>query len=86
MRKYKFPISNKTPIVECKVFEDNSGAIEIAMTHKYCPRIKHLNHKLHHFRDYFNRKEIVVVPVSLVNQRDDYLTKPVTLDVLKKLR
>ena len=35
--------------VHCRVFEDNSGALEIARTPKFRPRTKHLNNKLHHF-------------------------------------
>ena len=38
--------------IHCQVFEDNSGAIEMAQVHKYCPRTKHLNVKLHHFHMY----------------------------------
>jgi hypothetical protein len=35
--------------VMCRVFEDNSGALKMAKVHKYHPRTKHLNVKLHHF-------------------------------------
>ena len=86
MKKYNFLISDKTPRVRCRVFEDNSGAIEIATTHKYRPRTKHLNNKLHHFRDYVMRKEIEILPVRSENQQADYLTKAVTYPVLKHLR
>jgi hypothetical protein len=48
-KKLKFLIQSATPVVHCKVFEDNSGALEIAITHKYRPRTKHLNVKLHHY-------------------------------------
>jgi hypothetical protein len=43
------PVQSTTPQVHIKVFEDNSGALEIATTHKYWLRTKHLNVKLHHF-------------------------------------
>ena len=86
MKKYKFPITNKTPRIKCNVYEDNSGAIELAMTHKYRPRTKHLNNKLHHFRDYISRKEINVEAIDSRNQRADYLTKPVTIETLQYLR
>ena len=52
MRRMKFPISKVTPELHCKVFEDNSGALEMAKNQKYRPRTKHLNVKYHHFRDY----------------------------------
>ena len=86
MKKYKFPISQKTPRVKCRVFEDNSGVIGMTNTHKYRPRTEHLNVKLHHFRDYIMRKEIQVLPIQSKHQRADYLTKPVNIDTLKRLR
>jgi hypothetical protein len=37
-----FPVQMMTPGVHCRVFEDNSGALEMATTHKkYRPRTKH---------------------------------------------
>jgi hypothetical protein len=86
MKRLKFPIRSTTPKVHCKVFEDNSGAMEIAKTHKFRPRTKHLNVKLHHFRDYVTRKEISIHPISTTEQLADYLTKPVNLFILRKLR
>jgi hypothetical protein len=86
MKKLRFPIRSTTPQVHCKVFEDNSGALEIATTHKFRPRTKHLNVKLHHFRDYVTRKEISIHPISTTEQLADYLTKPVNLRTLLKLR
>ena len=44
-------INHATPKIKCKVFEDNSGALEMAKEYKYRPRTKHLNNRLHHFRD-----------------------------------
>ena len=58
MQKYKFPISNTNTAIHCKVFEDNSGALEMAKTHKYRLRTKHLNVKYYHFRDYITRGNI----------------------------
>jgi hypothetical protein len=86
MKQLGFPVQSTTPAVHCKVFEDNSGALEIATTHKYRPRTKHLNVKLHHFRDYITRKEISVHPIGTSDQLADYLTKPVNQMILEKLR
>ena len=47
---FKWDLAN--PKVHCSVFEDNTGALEIACTHKYRPRKMQLNICLHHFRDY----------------------------------
>ena len=50
-----FNVGRTSSEVFCTVFEDNSGAIEMATNHKYRPRTKHLNVKLRHFRDYVSR-------------------------------
>ena len=60
MKARNFPIETAKTKVHCRVFEDNSGALEIARNHKFRPRTKHLNVKLHHFRDYVDRKEILI--------------------------
>jgi hypothetical protein len=86
MKKLKFPIRSATPVVHCKVSKDNSGELEIGTTHKYRPRTKHLNVKLHHFPDYITRKEITICPIDTALQQADYLTKPVNQDILEKLR
>jgi hypothetical protein len=64
----------------------SKGALEIAKTHKYRPRTKHLNVKLHHFQDYVNRGEILIHPIDTTMQQADYLTKPVNYDILNTLR
>lgn len=75
MKEMGFPIGTTKSDVYCTVFEDNSGAIEMANHHKYRPRTKHLNVKLHHFRDYVTRGQITVNPISTKNQQADLLTK-----------
>ena len=53
--KYKgFPVAKYDSTIHCKVFEDKSGALEMEKVHTYWPSTKHLNVKLHHFRDYEN--------------------------------
>ncbi len=86
MKELKFPIRTAHPKVHCKIFEDNSGALEIASVHKFRPRTKHLNVKLHFFRDYIIRKEITVNPIHTSQQLADYLTKPVNKEILHLLR
>ena len=66
--------------------EDNSGALEIAKHHKYRPITKHLNNRLHHFRDYVCQGEISINTIQTDKQLADYLTKPVNEDILTKLR
>ena len=52
MMEVGIPIKLLKALVHCKVFEDNSGALEIAKVAKFRPRTKHLNCRLHHFRSY----------------------------------
>ena len=79
-------LKNVTPTITCKVFEDNSGALEMATTHKFRPRTKHINVKLHHFLDYVVRGDIIIKAISTTNQLADFLTKPVSEDTLRRLR
>ncbi|KAL7517650.1 hypothetical protein ACHAWF_000140, partial [Thalassiosira exigua] len=51
VRSKGFPVLCTEPYVYCKVFKDNSGALELARLPKFRPRTKHINVCLHHFRD-----------------------------------
>ena len=86
MKQHNFPVNKVAPKIRCRVFEDNSGALEMATNHKYRPRTKHLNVKLHHFRDYVTRKEIFIEKIDTKSQLSDYLTKPINDQILGKLR
>ena len=86
MKHHKFPVARVHPTIHTKVYEDNSGAVEMARTHKFRPRTKHLNVKLHHFRDYVTRGEITIHPIGTDEQVSDYLTKPVNDETLVRLR
>jgi hypothetical protein len=78
MKVNGFPINAPQARVHCQVFEDNSGALEMAKVHKYRPRTKHLNVRLHHFRDYVERKEISIHHISTNDQPADFLTNYLT--------
>ena len=49
MRKKGFGFLDHKVKVHCRVFKDNSGAIEMMVVHKWRPRTKHIATKLHHF-------------------------------------
>ena len=70
-----FEINDQKTKVHCKVFEDNSGAIEIAREDKYRPKIKHLNIRLHHFRTYIENGSISIHKIDSEDQPADLLTK-----------
>ena len=72
--------------INCRVFEDNSGALEMAKVHKYRPRTKHINVKYHHFRDYVTRGEVTLKSIRTQDQITDILTKPVSVGILQTLR
>jgi hypothetical protein len=67
------------PAVRCTLFEDNSGALELARTPKMRPRTKHINIKYHHFRDHVRRKIIRIEHVDTEDQVADMFTKPLPL-------
>ena len=74
------------PKVMCKVFEDNSGALEIARLPKMRPRTKHINVKYHHFREYVERGEIEIYAIKTTDQQADLLTKNLPGPMFARLR
>jgi Reverse transcriptase (RNA-dependent DNA polymerase) len=86
MRRKKVPILTWKAKIHCKLYEDNSGALEILKKKKYQPRTKHLLVILHHFRDYVTRGKITIHPIRTHDQQAGYLSKPVYEEILTKLR
>ena len=62
--------------VHCTVFEENSGALELARLPKIRPRTKHINQSFHHFREYVERQEVMIQATPTEEQLADILTKP----------
>ena len=83
-QRHKLPHAN--PTLHLRVYEDNSGAIEIATNHKYRPRTKHLNNKIHHFRQYVDSGKIKIAKIASANQQADIFTKPLAVEQFEKLR
>ena len=52
IREKGFEVVCTEPYVYCKVFEDNSGALELARLPKLRPRTKHINVCYHHSREH----------------------------------
>jgi hypothetical protein len=71
--------------VHCKAFEDNSGALEMAQTHKLRPRTKYINVKYHHFRAHIG-KTITIHKIDTKNQLADGLTKPLDVIAFQRFR
>ena len=73
---YGFDVYKQETRVHCKVFEDNSGAVEIAKFPKARPRTKHINNRLFHFYDHVERGEVSIHHIKSEDQPADFLTKP----------
>jgi hypothetical protein len=77
------------PTMRCRVFEDNSGAIELATSvksPKLRPRTKHINTKYHHFRQQVQEGRIVIQAIGTEDMLADILTKVVNEETLLRLR
>jgi hypothetical protein len=59
----------------CKVFEDKSGALELARLPKLRPSTKHINVCYHHFCKYVHMELIKILPIDIKDQIADTLTK-----------
>ena len=68
------------PTVHCKIFEDNSGALEIAKVPKMRSRTKHTNLKYYHFRSFVDKGMLSIHPVGNREQASDIMTKDLPLD------
>ena len=75
-----------TPTVRCKVFEDNSGALEMAKVPKMRPRTKHLNTKYHFFRSFVADGSIKILPIASEEQLGDLFTKQPTQPLFLRFR
>ena len=67
--------SKDVPKVHCKLFEDNSGALEMARLPKMRPRTKHLCVKMHHFREHVRRGLVSINKIPTRYQLGDIATK-----------
>ena len=75
-RAHGVRIDDLPPKVHCTVFEDNSGALELAPLLKIRPRTKHINQSYHHFREHVERKDILIEATPTEQQIADILNKP----------
>ena len=85
LKAHGFPVDQTKASVQCKVFEDNSGAIEIATNHKWRPRTKHLNCRLHQFWSHVPHS-ISIQHIPTDKQPADILTKAVDQSTLSRHR
>jgi hypothetical protein len=86
LQENKFKVICTKPYVYCKVFEDNSGALELVCLPKLRPRTKHINVCYHHFREHVRLGLIKILPVSTQDQIAGALTKPLAQNAFCKHR
>ena len=67
---------NSGDLVHCKVYEDNSGAYEMARLPKMRPRTRHINVRMHHFREHVRKGRISIHKIPTRYQLADIATKP----------
>jgi len=69
-------VSETKPNVHCKVFEDNSAVVDMVKLPKMRARTKHVNVRMHHFREHVRSGRISVSKVPSRYQLADLTTKP----------
>jgi hypothetical protein len=67
------------PLIHCKIFEDNSGTVEMANVPKMQPHTKHLNIKYHFFRQLVQQGVLQVMHIAGEQQIADFFTKALDL-------
>jgi hypothetical protein len=75
-KEHGVPINVQQSHIHCKVFEDNSGALEMAKAPKFRPRTKHINIKYHHFLEHVASGLLKLHAVTTEQQIADIFTKP----------
>ena len=75
MRECNTPVICTKPNMYCKVYEDNSGALELASLLKLHPHTKQINVCYHHFREHVQDGSIKIFPVGTADQIAEVLTK-----------
>ena len=75
-REHGLQMDYLPPKVHCTVFEDNSGALELARLPKIRPRTKHINQSYHHLREHVERQDVSIQATPMEAQLANILTKP----------
>ena len=73
MKERNIPVICTAPYVYCKVFEDNSGALELARLPKLRSQTKHINVCYHRFCEHVRNSLIKIFPIGTEDQIADML-------------
>ena len=79
-------IQDISPVINCSVFEDNNGALELAQLPRMRPRTRHIVTKYHFFRSYVQSGEVRVRSIHTKEQIADIFTKPLPQPAFEYLR
>ena len=79
-------IQDISPVINCSVFEDNNGALELAQLPRMRPRTRHIATKYHFFRSYVQSGEVRVRSIHTKEQIADIFTKPLPQPAFEYLR
>ena len=71
-----FIFPTQQALLSCSLFEDNAGALALALDHKTRPRTQHIGLKYHHFRSHVTSGLIKIFSISTFDQVADIFTKP----------
>ncbi len=74
-KELKWETSKTVPKVHGKLFEDKSGALEMARLPKMRPRTKHLCVKMHQFREHVRKGKVSILKIPTRFQLGDIATK-----------
>jgi hypothetical protein len=87
MQDHGCGLTATTPRLHCRVFEDNSGAIELAQVSRIRSCVPFcINTKYHHFRNKVQDGTISIHPVSTEDMLADILKKICNEETHTKLR
>jgi hypothetical protein len=86
IQDHGFDVPTSTPVVHRRLFEDNSGALELARVPKLHSRKKHMNLKYHHSRSFVRRSLITIHHIGTLEQPADAMTKPLGKEDFKRHR
>lgn len=84
--KIVHPGCDSRPVIRCRVFEDNNGAIALATTQRITDRTKYFHVKWHFFWDHVKNGDVTVEKIDTKEQIADFLTKGLVREVFEKLR
>ena len=84
--RLRWKVGKEPPKVHCKVFEDNSGALEMARLPKMRPRTKHVCVRMHHFKEHVRTGKVTIHKIPTQHQLADIATKAQPRDLFQSQR